>query len=115
MIKKNLLIVLSLTLSAMSSMDQDKKVLDNIANENPNLAEFKFEVDEYNFGTIKQGESTTYEFNFTNEGNEPLIIAKAEGSCGCTVPVYPKEPIMKGQTATIKVTFNSTGKLGSSG
>ena len=40
------------------------------------------------------------------------MISKAEGSCGCTVPIWPKEPIMKGQQGTIKVTFNSAGKMG---
>lgn len=110
--KNKFLLLLSMVLIGFSSVAQDKKVLDNIANENSNQAEFNFEVAEHNFGTIKQGESSTYEFKFTNTGNEPLIISKAEGSCGCTVPLYPKEPIMKGQTATVKVTFNSAGKLG---
>ncbi|MBL0102796.1 MAG: DUF1573 domain-containing protein [Bacteroidetes bacterium] len=87
-----------------------KKTLDNVAN--PNQAAFKFEAESHNFGTIKQGESVTYEFKFTNTGNEPLIITNAAGSCGCTVPIWPKEPIMKGQTSTIKVTFNSAGKSG---
>ena len=77
-----------------------------------NQASFKFEKDEFDFGTIEQGESTTHEFKFTNTGSEPLIISKAEGSCGCTVPIFPKEPILKNQSATIKVTFNSTGKFG---
>jgi len=77
-----------------------------------NMPDFKFEVEEYNFGTIKQGESATYEFSFTNVGKEPLIINNATGSCGCTVPVWPKEPIKKGEKATIKVTFNSAGKSG---
>lgn len=87
-------------------------MLNNIGNDNDNQASFKFEKDEIDFGTIEQGESTTHEFKFTNTGSEPLIISKAEGSCGCTVPIFPKEPIMKNQTATIKVTFNSTGKSG---
>src|SRR6478735_7201470 len=78
---------------------------------NPNAPEFKFEVEEYNFGTIKQGESVTYKFNFNNTGKDPLIISEAHGSCGCTVPVWPKEPIKKGDKAQIKVTFNSTGKM----
>ena len=69
-------------------------------------------MEEFSFGTIKQGESVTGEFKFTNIGNEPLIITNAEGSCGCTVPIFPKEPIMKNQSAVIKVTFNSTGKFG---
>ena len=80
--------------------------------ENKNQAEFKFEVEEYNFGTIKQGESVNYDFKFTNTGKEPLVINEAHGSCGCTVPEWPKEPIKKGQQAVIKVTFNSAGKMG---
>ena len=54
----------------------------------------------------------SYEFNFTNVGNEPIIITEAHGSCGCTVPIYPKEPIVKNQKSKIKVTFNSAGKMG---
>lgn len=91
---------------------EEKKVLSNIGNDDVNQASFKFETEEHNFGTITQGESVTYEFKFSNTGNEPIIITKAEGSCGCTVPVYPKEPIMKGQASVIKVTFNSAGKMG---
>ena len=80
--------------------------------DNPNAGEFKFEVEEYNFGTVKQGESVNYDFNFSNVGKDPLIISEAHGSCGCTVPVWPKEPIKKGDKGQIKVTFNSTGKMG---
>ena len=75
-------------------------------------AEFKFDVMEYNFGTINQGDVVNYNFNFTNNGKEPLVIAEAHGSCGCTVPDYPKQPIKKGEKAVVKVTFNSTGKSG---
>lgn len=70
-----------------------------------------FEVLEYNFGTIKQGEVVTREYKFKNTGKEPLIINNAVGSCGCTVPDYPKEPIKPNGTGIIKVTFNSAGKL----
>jgi len=110
--KKLLSIFFGILLISFHSVAQEKKVLNNIANENPNQAEFSFEALEYDFGTIKQGESSTHEFKFTNTGNEPLVITRADGSCGCTVPEYPKEPIMKGQTASIKVTFNSAGKMG---
>ncbi|MBK5285747.1 MAG: DUF1573 domain-containing protein [Bacteroidia bacterium] len=79
---------------------------------NPTAGEFKFNEEEFNFGTIKQGESVTHEFTFVNSGKDPIIITSAQGSCGCTVPVYPKEPIAKGEKATIKVTFNSAGKMG---
>ncbi len=80
--------------------------------DNKNASEMTFEVLEYNFGTIKQGESVTREFSFTNTGKEDLIISNAQGSCGCTVPVWPKEPLKKGAKNVIKVTFNSAGKMG---
>ncbi len=71
-----------------------------------------FEVLEYNFGTIKQGDIVTREYKFKNTGKEPLIINEAHGSCGCTVPDYPKEPIKPNGSGVIKVTFNSAGKMG---
>ena len=80
--------------------------------ENKNAAEMTFGNEEFNFGNIKQGESVTHEFSFSNDGKEDLIITNAQGSCGCTVPLYPKEPIKKGTTGVIKVTFNSAGKMG---
>jgi hypothetical protein len=79
---------------------------------NPNGPLMTFDVMEHNFGTIKQGEVATYEFKFKNTGKEPLVISEAHGSCGCTVPDWPKDPIAPGKTGIIKVTFNSTGKSG---
>ena len=92
---------------------QNGKAQEPAKTENTSTAEFKFEKEEHNFGTIKQGASVTYEFKFTNPGKDPLIITDARGSCGCTVPEWPKEPIKKGQSGVIKVTFNSAGKMGS--
>ena len=75
-------------------------------------AVMKFDKEEYNFGVIKQGDKVEYAFEFVNAGKEPLIITEAHGSCGCTVPEWPKEPLKKGEKGTIKVTFNSAGKMG---
>lgn len=102
--KKSILMFGMFLLLAIASKAQEKPV------ENPNQANFKFEKDTMNFGTIKQGEVVNYEFKFTNTGKEPLIITEAHGSCGCTVPEYPKEPIKPGGKGVIKVTFNSAGK-----
>ena len=110
--KTKTLILTALLFSGINSYAQEKKVLNNLGNESEIQASFKFETEEYNFGSIEQGESITHEFKFLNTGSEPLIISKAEGSCGCTVPIFPKEPILKNQSAVIKVTFNSTGKFG---
>jgi hypothetical protein len=72
----------------------------------------KFEVTNHDFGTIKPGASVTYVFKFTNTGKNPLTITNAKGSCGCTVPKWPKDPILSGAEGEIQVTFNSQGKKG---
>jgi len=71
-----------------------------------------FTEKEFDFGTIKEGDKVEHVFTFTNTGDGDLIIADAKGSCGCTVPVFKKEPIKPGETSTMKVTFDSTGKPG---
>jgi hypothetical protein len=65
----------------------------------------KFAQYEHDFGSINQDSENMHVFNFTNTGTEPLIIQSATGSCGCTVPDYPKEPIAPGATGEIKVVY----------
>ena len=65
---------------------------------------------EHNFGEIEEGEKITHEFAFKNTGKEPLVISKAQGSCGCTVPDWPREPIPPGESSVIKVQYDSRGK-----
>ncbi|HET6224837.1 MAG TPA: DUF1573 domain-containing protein [Bacteroidia bacterium] len=72
------------------------------------LAEIKFDTEVHDFGTIPYAGNGTYEFKFKNTGKEPLIITDAQGSCGCTVPTYPKDvPIKPGETQVIKVTYDT--------
>jgi len=80
---------------------------DTAAKENPNAAEMTFTQELHDYGTIKQGADGSCEFKFKNTGKDPLIISNARGSCGCTVPTWPKEPILKGQTATIQVHYDT--------
>jgi len=70
-------------------------------------AEISFEKDTHDFGNLKQYGNATTEFAFKNTGNSPLIISNARGSCGCTVPTWPREPIAPGATAVIKVKYDS--------
>lgn len=79
---------------------------------NDNLPEIKFEEEEFNFGKITQGEKVSHAFKFKNIGKKALIITGASGSCGCTVPEWPKEPIQSGEEGKINVVFNSEGKSG---
>lgn len=106
------LVVLSLAFVRSNGQESKSSSMGSAVQENKNQAEMKFDVDEYNFGTIKQGDKVNYDFSFVNTGKEPLVITEAHGSCGCTVPVWPKEPIAKGAKGVIHVEFNSTGKMG---
>jgi hypothetical protein len=69
-----------------------------------------FEESEFNFGTVDAGAIVEHTYAFTNTGSEPLVISNAKGSCGCTVPDWPKEPVMPGQTGEIRVKFDSKNK-----
>ena len=66
----------------------------------------------YDFGTVNEGELVSHTYSFTNTGNETLVLSDAKGSCGCTVPKWPREPIAPGQSAEITVEFNSKNKKG---
>lgn len=69
--------------------------------------EISVDKDVHDYGTIKQGANGSCEFEVTNNGSEPLIISKAKGSCGCTVPEWPKEPIMPGKSAVMTVRYDT--------
>jgi hypothetical protein len=70
----------------------------------------KFDKMLHDFGKITDGDEVKTKFKFTNTGSEPLVIKDAKGSCGCTVPDYPKAPIAPGETGEIEVKYNSKGK-----
>ena len=71
-----------------------------------------FEKIEHDFGTITQGENVSHIFKFKNTGKSDLLITDAKGSCGCTVPEFPRTPIKPGESGEMKVTFSSAGRNG---
>lgn len=79
------------------------------ANELPTM---DFADTTHNFGNLTDGEKANYDFEFTNNGKSPLIITSANGSCGCTVPDYPRKPLQPGESGKISVQFDSYGKTG---
>lgn len=101
---KNTLFTLTLVFAAVFAMNssyaQEKQVA--VA-----AAEIEFEKEIHDYGTIKQNANGVYEFKFKNTGSQPLIISNATGSCGCTVPEWPKEPIAPGKSGTIKVKYDT--------
>ena len=74
-------------------------------------AEMTFDTEVVDYGTIAQNADGVRTFNFTNTGNAPLIISNAKGSCGCTVPTWPKQPINPGEKGEIKVKY-ATNRVG---
>lgn len=98
--------------------DAANKVIDAAANATEAVAPdqptttVSWDKEEHDFGNINEGDKVATKFEFTNTGNEPLIISSAKGSCGCTVPEWPKEPIAPGGKGTIDVEFNSKNKPG---
>ena len=73
----------------------------------------KFEVMTHDFGTIKESDGdVTYIFKFTNEGDTPLLVTRAQASCGCTSPEHPKKPVRPGESGEIKVTYHAKGRPG---
>tara|TARA_Y100000996_G_C22291585_1_gene548322 strand:- start:85 stop:636 length:552 start_codon:yes stop_codon:yes gene_type:complete len=73
----------------------------------------KFGTDLHEFGNVDVNSENKFSFTFKNSGNEPLKISNAKGSCGCTVPNWPKEPILPGKSGEIEVVFRpSKGQAG---
>ncbi|KAB2814601.1 DUF1573 domain-containing protein [Phaeocystidibacter luteus] len=73
---------------------------------------FEFNETTHDFGDVEEGRTVQTVFTFTNTGDAPLIISNAKGSCGCTVPEWPRTPIQPGETGEMKVSFNSSNKSG---
>ena len=91
------------SINAQNANEQEEK--------NPNAPYMDFEKTVHNYGTIHQGSDGTCSFKFTNTGKEPLILSRPKSSCGCTVPTWPKQPILPGKSDEIKVTY-ATSRLG---
>lgn len=75
--------------------------------DNPNAPEISFDKLVHDYGTIAFGGDGVCIFKFTNTGKEPLILQQPQSSCGCTVPTWPKEPVLPGASSEIQVTYNT--------
>lgn len=76
------------------------------------MAVMEFEQETFDMGKMKEGEEISQSFKFKNTGKSPLVISDAKGSCGCTVPEWPRSPIAPGESGEIRFKFNSKGKSG---
>lgn len=97
--------VFAFALSGLSAQNAEEPVA------NPNAPVITFEKLVHDYGTILQNSDGTCEFKFTNDGKEPLILSRPKSSCGCTVPTWPKQPILPGKGDVIKISY-TTNRLG---
>lgn len=113
-----LVLVSGLIFNACKNNDAATKInSDNLKNAKQRDVQIKtsaalisFDKSFYDFGTVTEGEIVETVFKVTNTGETDLVITDAQVTCGCTVPVWPKDPIKPGQTEDIKVKFNTNGK-----
>lgn len=124
--KKLFITFLSLTVSAAIATAQDVKPSAPVSPQpsaqappppappkvNPNAGKFKFVEEIHDFGEVEEGPLAEVDFEFKNVGKEPIIINEAHGSCGCTVPKWPQEPILPGKKGVIHVAYTSKGRPG---
>lgn len=94
-----------ITADDMKAIENEKELLQA-------LPKIKFSKKIHDFGTINQGEVVSAEIMINNVGKSDLVISNGESSCGCTVADYPKHPIKPGESAPIKVEYDSSGKSG---
>jgi Protein of unknown function (DUF1573) len=104
-----LLFVLGLGLTTAKAQETSKKPrAKKVTATKVTGAGLLFTNETIDYGTIVRNAEGKREFEFTNNGTTPLIITNAQGSCGCTVPSFPKEPIMPGKKAIIGVRYDTS-------
>lgn len=75
-------------------------------------AVMQFETDSHDFGNVPEGTMATHEFKFKNTGNQPVVIANVQASCGCTTPDWTKTPVLPGKSGIIRAMYSSAGRPG---
>lgn len=110
LLMKKLVLLFTVVLSGTLVLDAQNVNKENV-NTNPNAPQIEFEKVVHDYGTIYQYGDGNCEFMFTNTGKEPLVLSNVRSSCGCTVPDWPRKPILPGKSEVIKVKY-ATNRLG---
>ena len=117
--KHSIITCITLVFALTSCQDASSKIKNQVTEDlnvqaatPTSLPAFSFAMESHDFGQINEGEVVSVDFPFTNDGEAPLIISNASGSCGCTVPQWPRTPIAPGESGVISVSFNSESKPG---
>lgn len=121
--KKVFITLLCLSISAAAANAQDKKTpapaptpapppAQQAPAVDPDAGKFKFTEETHDYGEVVEGPNAEYDFEFKNVGKKPIVINEAHGSCGCTVPKWPTEPILPKQKGVIHVSYTTKGRQG---
>ena len=102
--------VVEASVQEVKSLNPNELIDNYVPDDTVNVAKMSFDQNRFDFGVIDEGEVVKHTYSFTNTGKVPLVISNARSTCGCTVPVWPKEPVAVGESATIEVSFNTKGK-----
>lgn len=112
---KNLVILVTAIIFTISLNAQEKKEGKEIRKKTPAVQQeadpngpiITFETKTIDYGIVEKGSDGMREFKFTNTGKSPLKIIRVKSSCGCTVPTYPKNEIMPGESDIVHVKYNT--------
>ena len=104
---KKAVLTLSLVLLAMIGFNGFAQEGQSVVGGSEDGPKISLDKEVHDYGTIENGANGTCVFKVTNTGNAPLIISMCKGSCGCTVPQCPKQPIAPGGTADITVKYDT--------
>lgn len=107
------ILIAIVSLTSCVNRDPNKQNIGTLQDEiKSQLTTVEVPVKTFDFYNLMEGEVAQYRFVFKNTGAYPLVISNATATCGCTVPEKPEKPVLPGDTASILVTFNSTGRSG---
>lgn len=101
------LAILAVAIASVTLMSFLSSPISNKLSDGYHLVKVAWAKESHDFGTIPQGKPVSVEFTFTNEGDEPLLVADVVASCGCTASEYSKETIAPGKSSKIKATYNA--------
>ena len=103
---KKILFSIASLLVVATCFGQEQSTATAYASKGPSAAGFSWATTSHDFGKTKVGIPVGYEFGFTNTGMVPLIISSVKASCGCTVTAYTREPVEKGGSGFVRVTYD---------
>ena len=112
--KKVMIMLCCAVICAAAKAQENKQVINTSAIQaaDPDAGKFKFKEETHDYGEVPEGPFAECDFAFKNTGKKPIVITDAHGSCGCTVPEWPHEPILPGSKANIHVKYTTNGRQG---